>query len=428
MSDFYERDRSTLRVHPHAGQRAILESPARFTFGIAGTQGGKTVLAPVWLHNEIQRNGPGDYLAVTATYDLFRLKFLPEMRRYFETFLGWGEWRASDKIIVSKDGKTRIILRSAQSEGGLESATAKAAVLDECGQDDFRITAWEAILRRLSLNQGRVLGMTTPYNLGWLRTEVYDRWRAGDPNYRVVQFESILNPVFPVEEYERARATLPAWKFRMFYQGQFDRPASLIYGDFSTVENVCSPFDIPANWPRYAGIDPGAVHTAAVWGALDPDTDALYIYREYFAGDKTTGEHAQALASYEPANWTGGAKSEEQWRRDLSASGLSVQVPPFSDVEAGIDRVIARIKTRRLIVFKTCRVLLDELGTYSRVVDATGATTQEIKNKEKFHALDALRYLCSGIGRAPASSPSIDVSRNLRVERSTIWQRQRARR
>ena len=119
----------------------------------------------------------------------------------------------------------RIILRSAQSEGGLESATALTAWLDECGQDKFKLSDWEAVLRRLSLTEGRVLGTTTIYNLGWLKSQVYDRWKNGDPDFDVIQFKSIENPAFPMEEYRRAKRTPPLWKFRMFYEGESDRPA-----------------------------------------------------------------------------------------------------------------------------------------------------------------------------------------------------------
>ena len=42
----------------------------------------------------------------------------------------------------------RIILRSADSTGGLEAGTGKGAWLDEAGQDNFGVDAWKAILRR----------------------------------------------------------------------------------------------------------------------------------------------------------------------------------------------------------------------------------------------------------------------------------------
>jgi hypothetical protein len=387
------------QLYLHPGQTKAWDSERRFVFVVAGTQGGKTSFGPWWLWREIKSRGSGDYLAVTATYDLFKLKMLPEMQRVFcELLPGWS-WSASDRVILSSDGQTRIILRSANAPGGLESATAKAAWLDECGQDDFRLESWEAVLRRLSLARGRVLGTTTPYNLGWLKTEVYDRWRAGDPDYMVVQFKSIQNPRFPREEYERAKASLPAWKFEMFYNGQFSRPAGLIYEDFSEAENICDPFDIPVSWPRRVGVDFGGVHTATVWTAENPVTGAVYLFRETLEGGQTTREHAAKWLKYgdHVVLWMGGAPSEDQPRRDFKSAGVPIARPPVSDVEAGIDRVTALIKSRRLIVFRSCRGVLDELGTYSRELDDTGQPTEKIKDKETFHRLDALRYVACGL-------------------------------
>ncbi|MBU2685550.1 MAG: hypothetical protein KKF27_20105, partial [Gammaproteobacteria bacterium] len=116
---------------------------------LSGKQGGKTSFAPWWLWREIQhpeRGGSGDYIAATSTYDLFKLKMLPELRICFEQILGVGRYWSGDRIIELRDPDTgrfwakraddpmwgRVVLRSAQASGGLEAATAKAAWLDEC--------------------------------------------------------------------------------------------------------------------------------------------------------------------------------------------------------------------------------------------------------------------------------------------------------
>ncbi len=52
---------------------------------------------------------------------------------------------------------SRILFGYATDPESLESATAKAAVLDEAGQKKFKVGAWQAILRRLALHQGRAL-------------------------------------------------------------------------------------------------------------------------------------------------------------------------------------------------------------------------------------------------------------------------------
>ncbi|HYF40711.1 MAG TPA: hypothetical protein VD930_13535 [Gemmatimonadales bacterium] len=406
-----------MRLNLHDGQARVWESMRRFVFMLAGTQSGKTSFGPLWLLREIGFKGPGDYLAVTSTFKLFKLKMLPEFLRIFEHTLHLGQWRGSEWVFEFDRDDTRIIFGSASNSESLESATAKGAWLDEVGQDDFKLASWEAILRRLSLHEGRVLGTTTLYNLGWLKQEIYDPWRAGDPDIDVIQFDSILNPLFPQTEYDRAKRTLPDWKFSLFYKGQYEKPAGLIYRDFidqyrEEGGHKVRPFDLPAEWPRWSGVDFGGVNTATVWLAKDPAVNVYYLYHESLEGGKASKEHA-AIAQRKAAGvnmvaWWGGAKSEGQWRMDWNAAGVNVQEPPVSDVEAGIDRIISLFRTSRLYIFDTCKGVIDELGTYSRELDERNEPTEKIKDKETFHRLDALRYVGSGIEQPPAAGARWD--------------------
>jgi hypothetical protein len=408
MPELYEIKDNKLVYNPHPGQIKAWNSKSRFTFIIAGTQSGKTSFTPLWLEREIRLAGHGDFLAATSTFDLYKLKFLPEMRKFFVDIFHWKEDK-SDRVFW-KSYKPRmfdrIILRSAASEAGLESATVRAAVLDECGQDEFRITAWEAVLRRLSLSQGRVLGATTPYNIGWLKQEIFDKSKDKSNSITVIQFPSITNPLFPMEEYNRARKNLPDWKFQMFYNGIFTHPAGLIYDTFNSEYREAGghkvhPFEIPSNWIRRVGLDFGAVHTATLWLAENPETGENYVYRETLEGGQTTRQHVE-MAKNNSLNenvisWTGGAANEDQYRMDWNDAGVYVSEPMIKEVEAGIDRVIELWKTKHLFVFDTCKMLIDELGTYSRKVDEFGNTTEDIKDKNDFHMLDALRYAVVGI-------------------------------
>lgn len=425
----WTRDGDTIDLGLHPGQTRAYVSTCRLIFMLAGTQGGKTSFGPWWLDKEIREQGAGDCLAVTSTFDLFKLKMLPEMRSVFEFVLGKGRYWAGDKLIELRDPSTgkfwaktqndpmwgRIILRSAASPGGLEAATAKAAWLDEVGQDDFRIEAWEAVLRRLSLSQGRVLGTTTLYNLGWLKTQIFDPWKAGAPHIDVIQFASILNPAFPREEFEQARLRLPAWKFSMFYEGDYARPASLIYKAYQENIHLVDPFPIPDYWRCFVGIDYGPINNALIWIAEDPEPDrrgelTYYAFDESLLGNRTTRQHVYAALHHDQANqvagWYGGSSSEKQERWDWREAGIRVQRPPIAAVEPGIDRVIALFKQQRLFVFRTLTGLRDELGTYSRVLDDSGEPTEKIRNKNAFHRLDALRYDVVGMTRVKRKAKS----------------------
>lgn len=422
-----EKIRRQVWLNLHEGQMQAWHSQKRFVFIIAGTQSGKTSFLPWLLAREIQRQGPGDYLAATSTYDLFKLKLLPSMLEIFEHELRIGRYWAGDNVIEIADpaGKfwanrsadpmyARVILRSAVAKGGLESASAKAALLDEVGQDEFSLTAFEAVRRRLSLSRGRIFAGTTPYNLGWLKQQIYDRWERREIDYvDVIQFASTMNPLFSQQEFEEARATMPDWKFRMFYAGLFTRPAGQIYGDFVDEDrdkggHKVKRFAIPREWARYVAVDPGIINTAKLWAAHDPQADIYYVYREELGERKPATEHAQAALSLARANgervvkWAVGAKSEKYWREDFSRAGCSGVVgPDVDDVEVGIDRVIQLLKQFRIYFFDDLSGLLDEMVRYSRELDDEGQPTAKIKDKAKFHRLDALRYLCIMLVKGP---------------------------
>lgn len=426
----YQINNGVLTLDLHRGQARAWDSDRRFVVVLAGTQGGKTSFIPWWLWQEIRTTARAgeinDYIAGTATYDLFKLKFLPALREVFEHVLGIGRYWSGDRIIELADldpasdtyGQFkakraddvmwgRIILRSAESGSGLESSTAKGAALDEAGMDAFTVETWEAVLRRLSLSRGRVLLGTTLYNLGWLKTKLHDPAVAGDRNIDLIQFDSTENPLFPREEYERAEREMPAWKFNMFYRGRYERPAGLIYDSFDETRCLIPRFAIPDSWQRYLGLDFGGVHTAGLFYAEEPGTNRLYLYREYLAGGRTAKDHTRHLLEGEPMLpiCVGGSPSEGQWRDEFRAAELPVQEPDIKEVEVGIDRVYGTHKRNELYVFNDLPGYLDQKRGYSRELDQDGEPTEKIAKKSTYHYMDAERYIVGWIKRMPIQRP-----------------------
>jgi hypothetical protein len=430
-----QKGKPRLRIKPHPGQWKAAHSTKRCILVLAGTQSGKTTIGPVWLRREIEMRGPGDYLVISPTYPLLSKKVLPEFLNYFQTLQSFGIYHAQQKFfLLSPSGEkqifgkpqsepTKIFFAHAQDPESLESATAKAAWLDEAGQKKFRLGSWEAIQRRLAIHKGRVLITTTPYDLGWLKTCLFDEWvKAGKkhPEIDVINFDSLANPAFPRDEYERAQRTLPRWKFDMFYRGVFSRPAGLIYSSFDEQHHVVPRFALPKHWPRYLGLDFGGVNTAGVFLAQEQDahrqaTGRYYVYRTYHEGSRSAKAHVEALLANEPMrpHTVGGAGSEDQWRDEFSLAGLSVQEPTVSEVEVGIGRVFAAHAQHQLIVFDDLAEYLDEKNSYSREIDESGNPTEKIEAKETYHIMDAERYIVSWLFRPATerddwSVPTID--------------------
>jgi len=420
LTPLYEVDKKNLQVicNLHEGQMQAWESQGRFIYIIAGKKGGKTIFGPPWLHRKILELDKGDYLAVTATYDLFKLKMLPVLKQYFCNDLGIGKYWAGDRLIELCDPETgefgaefshdhekmwgRIILRSADSEEGMQSGDAKAAWLDEAGLYAWGV--WKDIRARLSLFAGPALGTTSIYDLGWLKQQIYDPWEKGDPEIDVVNFETRVNPYFLESEWESLQRTMSPWEFAMDFGARFGRPPAAIYEDFvdDLVERGGHKFKrflIPKEWPRYVAIDPGVVNPAKLWIAHDVTQNLYYVYRAEKGGERLTSkEHARLdvdhakQAGERVVLWAIGSKSEKYWREDYKNAGaVNVREPDIADVWEGIDRATLLMRQFRVFFADDLYEMIDEILRYARVIK-NGEVINEIKDKSTFHLIDAFRY------------------------------------
>lgn len=166
---------------------------------------------------------------------------------------------------------------------------------------------------------------------------------------------------------------------------------------------VVSDFEIPPYWPRCFGMDVGWNRTAVVWGAIDPESDVLYLYSEHYRGEAEPVVHAESIKSrgewvpgvIDPASRGRSQKDGLQLFQMYCDLGLDLEIASNA-VESGIYEVWQRMSTGRLKVFKSLSNWLFEFRLYRR--DEKGRIV-----KQNDHAMDAMRYLVmSGIERAKA--------------------------
>ena len=183
--------------------------------------------------------------------------------------------------------------------------------------------------------------------------------------------------------------------------GLWAAPEGAIYDVFEEEKHRVSQFEIPLSWPRAAGVDPVGAYTAVVWGALDPESSILNIYREYYQPfGITTSGHVKKVMQLSQGEtifaFYSGAPSERQPRADWTAYGVTLLPTEITDVWWGIDKIYELLKDFKLVIHESCPALLSEIATYRRKI-RDGLATEEIENKNDFHLLDALRYLIVGL-------------------------------
>ncbi len=168
-----------------------------------------------------------------------------------------------------------------------------------------------------------------------------------------------------------------------------------------TSEITCDPIQLEPWFRRSYGMDVGWNRTAAIWTALDPETDVLYAYAEHYRGDAEPAVHAAAIRAkgswipgvIDPASRSRSQADGESLLTMYIELGLNIGIANNA-VESGLYEVFTRLSTGRLKIFKTCVNTLQELGRYRR--DDKGRVV-----KLDDHLMDALRYdVMSGVDRA----------------------------
>lgn len=84
-----------------------------------------------------------------------------------------------------------------------------------------------------------------------------------------------------------------------FFDGEWTNAEGVVYKEFDRSIHVIPRSmmpTIPGHWPRYMAIDFGYQSPlVCLWGAVDPQSKVLYIYREWYMTQMTVEEHAKML-------------------------------------------------------------------------------------------------------------------------------------
>lgn len=160
------------------------------------------------------------------------------------------------------------------------------------------------------------------------------------------------------------------------------------------------PFEIPQHWKRLYALDVGWNRTAVLWGALDSNTDTLYIYDEHYMAEQPPAVHAASIRArgewipgvIDPASRGRSQTDGNQLWQMYRDQGLRL-TKANNAVEAGVQEIWQRMTGGRIKFFSTLHNFAKEYVLYRR--DEKGRIV-----KDNDHLMDALRYLQLNLSRA----------------------------
>ena len=407
----------------HSYQRKIYEANNRFIAAVAGTGGGKTVVGALWtlrkVQEAIQKYGKCLGFIVAPTYKILSRATVPTfLDTISHTILGpqnGGRYLEAKNCYILPNDWGKVWCQGADNPEGLEGGQFDFVWADEGGQLSKK--AFNAIVGRTGAKQGSILVTTTPYvgpdGFGPLHNEWYPMWLANDKNYYIVQFSSIENPTYPMEEYERAKRTMTAETFESRYDGKFTSVEGLVYPTFyrTHIEMKTQVFKKMLESPGkfIGGIDFGWQDPfAAICGFLseneDFGEDVLYIWYERYRSMVPIAQHARSLPKFDDKTIIWFADWSPELIKTLKKFGHCVRrakkrfvVKNFRGISAKIQMVNARILQGKLkVITSRAPALCAEAISYvypSKEEEIIGELPVDKDN----HAMDALGYLITGI-------------------------------
>lgn len=262
-----------------AYQKAILDSPARFTVTTAATKIGKTYSHSYWLFEK--SGGPpkpgANYWWVAPVFSQAEIAF-NRIRR----FLGHSsDFRINlSKMYIETPVESYLHYKTAQDPNNLYGEDVYAAVFDEFTR--AKEEAWFALRSTLTATGGPCKFIGNARGKKNWGAKLATKARSGEPGYeffKVTAYDAAKEGIISLEEIEQAKRDLPKYAFDELYLAEELEDQANPFGlDFlrkairplSKEPTVCFGVDLAksVDWTVVTGLDKnGQVTTFERWQA-----------------------------------------------------------------------------------------------------------------------------------------------------------------
>lgn len=228
------------------------------------------------------------------------------------------------------------------------------------------------------------------------RVELYETFISAS-------YDNIMLPRGTIERISAGKDE--RWK-RKYLLSMLDAREGLVYPEIHN--NFVEPFEIPRTWQRIGGYDPGISDpTATLIGAIDPKTNIIYIYFEYYVRDQAISYHGQKLSPHIiHYNWFRPISADPSVNKRSQETGQSyrayfrqstgIQLNPVNnDLLYGIDKVRDYLHLGRIKIFNNLLEFKRETSVYAFLQPSdrnfTNSNNKPIDRDN--HLMDCLRYM-----------------------------------
>ncbi len=359
-------------------------------------------------------------------------------------------YNAQDRVFNFTNGSMIQLayLENAQDMFRYQSAEMHLLLVDELthftqGEYEYLKTR----VRSTGEHPLKVMAATNPGNIGhaWVKAYFIDITTPEtiytDKNGNTRQFIPAKVSDHPIEEFRKTYSkqlsslSNPDLK-RALLMGDWDIFAGQAFSEWKRMTeddkpwHVVEPFPIPGHWVKWFAYDYGYNSFAAgVWLTRDPNTERIYLYREFYEHEMAVSKQAEIITMNDqaegirlrladPSIWKqrGDVETGENIANIFQRAGLIFQ-PANNDRLAGKNAIHEMLAPAadglpKMQVFSNCHNFIRTFPALPIDVNRP----EDIDTRAEDHLYDCLRY--GIINQRPGKMPEPKIDQNLVDQRS----------
>lgn len=370
---------------------------------------------------------------------------VPEIYKQCSAYIDSGgmKYNSQDRTFTLRNGSIIQLayLENAQDMYRYQSAEIHLLLIDELThftQEEYEYL--KTRVRSTGEHPLKVMAATNPGNIGhgWVKSYFIDisepeklfTDRAGNTR----MFVPAKVDDHPIEAFRKTYSKQlesisdPDLR-RALLKGDWDIFSGQVFTEWERDLHTCDPFPIPNFWTKWLAYDWGYnTFAACLWIARDPQSDRMYVYREYYPHavaasvqaetiNNLTGEEQIVTRWADPSLWKqhGNVETGESVAKIFEKAGLIFQ-PANNDRKTGMNAVHEALALMpdalpKIRVFSSCVNTIRTLPA----LPYDPNKPEDVDTRAEDHLYDCLRYAL--VNQRPAVMPEMRINEDVVARR-----------
>ena len=362
----------------HGGKIVILQG---------GTRSGKSFSAVQYLIVKALEESNCTISIVRKSFPSLRISVLRDFKSIMKELNIWNDdlWKATENAYFFENG-SMIEFLSVQDSERRKGSKRDYLFAEEANELDY--ADWFQLFIRTTTKAIMAYNPSFPPQTHWITNQVHTH-----PEATVFKSSYRDNPFLEdsiVTEIERLKDTSPSY-WTVYGNGEFGMAEGLIFDNFSIITEIPEDAEFMGT-----GLDFGYTNDESAAVALWKGKDGIYLDELFYMKGLLTSQIGNLLKGVDNVYGRQQVIGDSSEPRTIAEIfGMGINIKPATKGPGSIMTGIDTMLQQKIFITKSSKNLIDEMYSYTWLLDKNENPLNQPDPKCNDHAIDAARYICS---------------------------------